>query len=137
MASIRDVMTAHVETAQLNTTIKDAARRMRELRVGSLLVEHEGRMVGIITETDMVRKAIALGLDFERETISAIMTSPLVTIAADKTPQEAHEIMADLAIRHLPVTENGKFIGVTSVRDLLVYYRAVNYGGLEAAKAAV
>jgi signal-transduction protein with cAMP-binding, CBS, and nucleotidyltransferase domain len=83
-------------------------------------VEKKGEIVGIVTETDMVRKALATGESQGNLTVEKIMTYPIRTIEAGRSTQEASDMMGTLGIRHLGVTENGQLVGIISVRDLLV-----------------
>ena len=99
---------------------------MQAEKVGSLLVERGGQIVGIVTETDIVRKAVAKGADLGKETVEAIMSAPVASIDIHRTPQDAHDMMADLGVRHLAVTDAGKIVGLLSVRDLLVYFKRVS-----------
>jgi len=82
--------------------------------------------VGIVTETDLVRKAVAKGADLVKEKVEAIMSAPVASIDIHRTPQDAHDMMADLGVRHLAVTDAGKIVGLLSVRDLLVYFKRVS-----------
>ncbi len=99
---------------------------MRDERIGSLLIETDGKLVGIVTNTDIVRKAVADNLDLTTARLESIMTSPLATIETTRYPQDAQDLMADLGIRHLVVQEAGKTAGLVSARDLIVYYKSVS-----------
>ena len=99
---------------------------MRDERIGSLLIEKDGDLVGIVTDTDIVRKAVANNLDLTKVTFESIMTSPVKTIETTRNPHDAQDLMADLGIRHLVVQEAGKTAGLVSARDLLVYYKSVS-----------
>jgi signal-transduction protein with cAMP-binding, CBS, and nucleotidyltransferase domain len=107
-------------------SVREAAKRMRDERIGSLMVEKGGQLVGIVTETDMVRRAVAGDRDLGKVTVESIMTSPIATIESMRTVQDAHDMMGDLGVRHLGVTEQGKLVGLVSVRDLLVYFKRVS-----------
>ena len=120
------MMSRTVRTIQTEATLLEAAALMRELRVGALMVEEEGRLVGIVSETDLVRKGIAEGRDVRQEKIRAIMSSPIITIDIDRPASDASDLMSEKGIRHLAVTDGGKIVGVISVRDLLRYYK--NWG---------
>ena len=99
---------------------------MKNERIGSLLVEKAGDVVGIVTDTDVVRRGVADGSDLTKIHVHTIMTSPVATIESNRTMQDAHDMMGDLSVRHLGVTEKGKLVGLVSVRDLLVYYKRVS-----------
>ena len=120
------MMNRTIRTIQKDATLLEASTRMREVRVGALMVEDDGRLVGIISETDLVRKGIAEGRDFRQEKIRAIMSSPIITIDIDRPASDASDLMSEKGIRHLAVTDGGKIVGVISVRDLLRYYK--NWG---------
>lgn len=126
MLALQETMTKNLKTIRHDTTIQETARRMKEEKVGSLLVERGGQVVAIVTETDIVRKAVTRGADLGKEKVEAIMSSPVASIEIQRTPQDAHDMMADLGVRHLAVTDKGKIVGMLSVRDLLVYFKRVS-----------
>lgn len=126
MSTLIQVMRKDLKTVQHDVSVKDAAKRMRDEKVSSLLVEKNNDLVGIITDTDVVRRAAAEGSDLAKTAVHTIMTSPVATIESLRTVQDAHDMMGDLGVRHLGVTEKGKLVGVVSVRDLLVYFKRVS-----------
>lgn len=126
MSTLAQVMRKGLKSISSDGSIREAAKRMRDERISSLFVEKSGRLVGIITDTDVVRRGVAEGADLSKATVESIMTSPIATIESMRTAQDAHDMMGDLSVRHLGVTENGKLVGVVSVRDLLVYYKRVS-----------
>jgi len=69
---------------------------------------------------------VAKGADLVKEKVEAIMSAPVASIDIHRTPQDAHDMMADLGVRHLAVTDAGKIVGLLSVRDLLVYFKRVS-----------
>ena len=102
---------------------------MREAKVGALLVSgEEGRYIGIISETDLVRKVLATEQEGSRMSVSEVMMAPIITIEIDRSAHDASDLMAERGIRHLAVTENGHIVGMLSVRDLLRYFK--NWGRL-------
>ena len=126
MSTLVQVMRKELKNVRYDVSVKDAAKRMRDEKVSSLLVEKNNELVGIITDTDVVRRAVAEGSDLMKTTVDTIMTSPIATIESLRTVQDAHDMMGDLGVRHLGVTEQGKLVGVVSVRDLLVYFKRVS-----------
>jgi len=100
-------------------TAQEAARKMDEKKIGSLMVVDEKRYVGIVTETDLVRKVIGYGMSASKIPVGVIMNTPVLDIDISRTIQEANEIMATKGVRHLAVTERGEIIGILSIRDLI------------------
>ena len=96
-----------------------AAQRMSEKRIGSLLTVEAGELVGIVTESDLVRKVLASNQDAGKIRVSAVMSSPLLSIDINRTIRDASKTMAEQGVRHLAVQENGKIVGVLSIRDLV------------------
>ena len=107
-------------TVERDTDVQTAARLMRDRRINSLLVTHGKEIIGILTDTDMVRRVVAAEVDTLTTTAEKIMSAPIVTIEGDKTVLDASDLMAQTRIRHLGVTQDGKLVGMFSVRDLLV-----------------
>ncbi|MEW6544122.1 MAG: CBS domain-containing protein [Nitrospirota bacterium] len=126
MSTINQMMQRKLKQIAHTASIREAAMRMSSERVGSLMVERKGQLVGIVTDTDIVRKAAAAGKSLDKETVESIMSSPIATIEGNRSVQDAHDMMGDLGIRHLGVTEKGNLVGLVSVRDLLVYFKRVS-----------
>jgi CBS domain-containing protein len=123
MSSVAHIMTKNPRTVGPATSVTSAAKTMRTARVGSLLVKKGKQLVGIVTDTDIVRRAVATNKNLGKMTVEKIMTSPICSIEGTRTVNDAQEMMGDLGVRHLGVTEGGVIVGVISVRDLLVYYQ--------------
>jgi len=104
-----------------DTDAQTAERIMRDRGIGSLFVTHGKEIVGILTDTDMVRRVVAAGIDTHKTTVEQIMSAPIVTIEEDKTVLDANDLMAKTHIRHLGVTQGGKLVGMISVRDIVVF----------------
>jgi len=122
------MMTRDIRAIAPDSTLADAARMMRTAKVGALMVQAEGSYVGILTETDLVRKAMAEHVDPEQEQVRRVMSTPLITIEIDRSAHDASDLMSEKGIRHLAITEDGQIVGVISVRDLLRYFK--NWGTL-------
>jgi signal-transduction protein with cAMP-binding, CBS, and nucleotidyltransferase domain len=123
MLPLRILMSREIKSIPPDTTLVDVAKRMRDERVGSLLVRRGEDYVGIISESDLVRRGIADERDLVRTTVESVMTRPIISIDVKKTADDANALMSEKAIRHLAVTENDRIIGVLSVRDLLIYFK--------------
>lgn len=113
------LMRATMETIASERTVLEAAQTMAEKRIGSLLVLEAEKIVGIVTETDLVRKVIAAGLSSSNTSVRAVMNYPLIQIDINRTVRDASRLMAEARIRHLAVTEENKVVGLLSVRDLV------------------
>jgi CBS domain-containing protein len=116
---VGDCMTMHPVTVNKSSTLKDCANLMADKHVGSLLVEEKGKIVGIVTEQDMVRKGIAKLLDPAITPIEQVMEAEVITISPDKDIFEALTTMRDYNIRHVPVIDKGKFVGFLTIKDVL------------------
>ncbi|NGZ08981.1 MAG: CBS domain-containing protein [Nitrospira sp. LK70] len=113
------LMATTFATIQSDASVLDAAQRMSEKRIGSLLTIEAGEIVGIVTERDVVRKGLAANRDAGSTPVSAVMSSPLLSIDVNRTVRDASKVMAEQGVRHLTVTEKGKIVGVLSIRDLV------------------
>ena len=119
LSVLRVLMQTTMETIASERTVLAATQTMAEKRIGSLLLLEAGDMVGIVTETDVVRKVIAAGLPARSTSVGAVMNAPLIQIDINDTAREASRLMAEKRIRHLAVTEHNKVVGLLSVRDLV------------------
>ena len=108
-------------TVERDTDAQTAARIMRDRGIGSLFVTNGKEIIGILTDTDMVRRVVATGVDMRKTTAEQIMSAPIVMMEGDKTVLDANDLMAQTHIRHLGVTQGGKLVGMISVRDLVVF----------------
>ncbi|RMH34921.1 MAG: CBS domain-containing protein [Nitrospirae bacterium] len=102
-------------------TVRVAAQLMRDRDIGSVFVTSKGEVIGIVTDTDLVRRVVAAGVDPAQTTVEKVMSAPVISIEGDRTLLDANDLMAREHVRHLGVTANGKLIGMISVRDLVVF----------------
>ena len=122
---VADVMTPASVTDSPADTIRSAAERMRRQQTGSLVVMDGDRMVGIITERDVL-KAVAQGADVERTTVGQYMTREVVTTHPDEALRDAARTMAAHWIRHLPVAADSRIVGMLSMRDVTGVFAALS-----------
>ena len=108
-------------TVERDTSAQAAARIMRDRGIGSLFVTNQKDIIGILTDTDMMRRVVASGSDYNKTTVEQIMSAPILTIEENKTLLDANDLMAQAHVRHLGVTRDGKLVGMISVRDLVVF----------------
>ena len=97
----------------------DALKLMAEKNVGALLVMDAGRLTGIITERDYARKVILKGKSSLETPVREVMTDAVLCVHPDQSVEECMALMTDKRIRHLPVMDGGKLIGVLSIGDLV------------------
>lgn len=118
-ALVEDYMSHEVRSIHRGATIKQAGQQLQKHKVGSLIVDDGSRYIGIITDSDLSRKAVAKGMDPNTATVASCMSRSIVTIEEDEPLSAAMLVMKKQGIRHLPVTADGTIIGVLSVADLL------------------
>lgn len=123
MSTVAQIMTKHPKSVGPSTSILSAAKTMRRLRVGSLFVKKGRQIVGIVTDTDIVRRGVALSKPLGKLTVEKIVTRAVCTIEGTRPVDDAQDMMGDLGVRHLGVTRDGEIVGVVSVRDLLMHYK--------------
>ena len=113
---VSDVMTEAAVTDRPDESLDQAAKRMWEQQTGSILLVDGDRLLGILTERDVLR-AVAEGRELSTP-VSEVMSKDLVTVDPSTTLRDAARIMADRWIRHLPVIDHDRLVGVVSQRDL-------------------
>ena len=123
MSTVSMIMSKNPKTVGPGLSIASAAKKMQVARVGSLFVKKGKRLVGVVTDTDIVRRAVASNKSLGKLTVEKIMTTPICTIDGSRPVDDAQDMMADLGVRHLAVTQAGEIVGVVSVRDVLMFYK--------------
>ncbi len=119
MVRVGQLMSGDLVMVEAATTITQAARLMTARRIGSLFVRRHGEIVGIVTEPDIIRKAIGQGLDLRTTSVGEIMSAPVVSIDERRPITEAADLMQTHRTRHLGVRKGERLVGVVSVRDFL------------------
>jgi CBS domain-containing protein len=117
--NIRDVMTHNPRTVSPQDSIQNAARIMRDEDTGVVPVVDNGKPVGVITDRDIVVRAVAEGGQLNRP-VRDIVTSELVAATPDMSLSEATQLMSAHQIRRLPVVENNRLVGIVSIGDIAV-----------------
>lgn len=109
-----------IYSVAVDATLEDAARELDHRRVGALVaLDEAGRLAGVLSERDIVRHIARAGCSALALKVADCMTRAVVTIAPEQCAQEALERMTDRRIRHLPVVEDGRLLGVLSIGDLV------------------
>jgi CBS domain-containing protein len=124
MPSVHDILDKkgrEVVTVDAAATVLQAARRMNERGIGGLVVVEGGRLVGIFTERDVLRRVVAEGRDPARTAVREVMTAPVLRCRPDAPLEECRAMMTDRRIRHLPVVEQDELRGIITTGDLLAH----------------
>jgi CBS domain-containing protein len=116
--NIRDVMTSNPRTVSPEDTIQNAARIMRDEDTGVVPVVDNGRAVGVVTDRDIVIRAVADGQ--LNRAVRDIVSGDVITATPDMSTNEAAELMSEHQVRRLPVVENERLVGIVSIGDLAV-----------------
>jgi CBS domain-containing protein len=122
MISIRQLLEgkeSEVWSTSPEASVYEALQLLAEKNIGALLVLQDGELVGVVSERDYARKVALHGKTSMKTPIKDIMTEEVVTVESDRTVEEAMAIMTDKHIRHLPVLEGEKIVGVVSIGDLV------------------
>jgi CBS domain-containing protein len=109
-------------TFERSTTVRDAANAMAQRRIGAVPVVEDGKLIGIFTERDVITRVVAPGRDPNTTPLGEVMTPTPDTVKSSDSVVHALEMMNTRRYRHLPVVDQGKLIGIVSIRDL---YRSV------------
>lgn len=123
MKIVRDILRAKgdqpVWTVEPGATVYDALSLMAEKNIGAVLVVEAGNLVGILSERDYARKVILKGRMSKDTPVRDIMTETVATVTPYRTVEECMALMTDKRIRHLPVFDEGRLIGVVSIGDVV------------------
>src|SRR5512139_555059 len=124
---LREVMNRRLTTIGLEATVAKAAKTMCQEEVGSVIIVGDSKPIGIVTEEDIACKVVAKDLKPSTVHVNKIMSTPLITVSADKTVGDAATMMVKNKVRRLPVIDaKNKVIGMVTVRDLLAVSNELN-----------
>ncbi|HUV84186.1 MAG TPA: CBS domain-containing protein [Methanosarcinales archaeon] len=116
---IKEIMTTDVRSISANDSISEAANIMKQLDVGAVPVTNNNLLVGIITDRDLILRAVAEGKNPD-ERVSTVMTKDITTVTPDMDVHEVADLMASKQIRRVPIVENGRLVGIVSIGDMAV-----------------
>jgi CBS domain-containing protein len=118
--TVEEIMTRDTRTVNADDAFVDAARVMRDSDIGDVVVMDEGQVTAIVTDRDIVVRGIAEGRDPESTSVREVCTTGVQTIDPSANVDEAVQLMREHDIRRLPVTKNGRPVGILSLGDLAV-----------------
>ena len=124
MEQVSDVLKGKARTLLTiasDASVYDMVKQMVDANVGSLLVTVGGRIEGIVTERDYLRRVTLEGRTDKDTPVSEIMTSPLIVVTPETPVDECMAIMTDRRIRHMPVVEDGEVVALVSIGDLVKF----------------
>ena len=119
MTHIRDVMTANPKSCSSNASITEAARAMSSEDVGPIPVVEGDRLVGLLTDRDIVVRVVAEGRDPQSTTVGEVASSDLATVSPDENLDRALQLLAERQVRRLPVVEGEKLVGIVAQADIV------------------
>ncbi len=112
-------MSRNVVSIDSESTVKSAASMMTRHGIGSLVVTEQGKPVGIITETDLLSRVLALGKDAESTRVKTVMSKPLIWGSAYMDFIEAAKLMVSREVKKLPIIHSGQLVGILTVTDVI------------------
>ena len=118
--TVNEIMTHDPRTVAPSDTLVDAARVMRDADVGDVLVVEDGRLAGIITDRDIVVRAVADGRDPSSVAVRDVWTADPKTLSPDQSEDDAIRLMREWDVRRAPVVQDGRPVGIVSLGDIAV-----------------
>ena len=118
--NIREVMTGSPVCLSPQTTLTEAAQQMDDHDIGDVLVVEDDQLRGLVTDRDIVVRAVAKGRDPKSTTLAEVCTADVATVEPDEQVSRAVDIMREHAVRRLPVVEGGRPVGIVSIGDIAI-----------------
>jgi len=122
MLTVNDILKNKVHyifSVEPGITVYEAVREMGEKNIGALLVMEDGQLKGILSERDYARKVVLKGRKSRETPVSDIMTEKVITVSPTDSVEHCMSTMSEKKIRHLPVTDNNKVVGIISIGDVV------------------
>ena len=128
MDQVKVYMEPNILSIKPEMSVLEAAKLMSEKKVGSVFVKEDEKFIGIFTETELLRKVVALEFPPEEMSVSNVMNKSIITIDGESSMISAFILIQKEKIRHLAVTEGKEIVGVLSIKDIANYY-VEKFGG--------
>jgi CBS domain-containing protein len=112
----------NIHSVPSSSSVAEAVEAMNRHRVGSILVVDQGRLTGIFTERDVLRRIVGQGLDPWTTEVAGVMTSGVITISPEASIEDAALLFTEKRCRHLPVVDDGRLVGTISIGDVTRWY---------------
>jgi len=115
---VKEAMKTNLAIVEPDTTVLEAAKLMKKRKIGNVIVVEKKQPIGILTESDILKKVVAEGKNAKDVTVKTVMSTPIIVTEAYITLEEAINTMGKCSIRRLPVIEDGKLIGIITQKDI-------------------
>ncbi len=123
---VSEKMTKDPVTVKASATAKEVAEMMRKENIGTVLVEENGRLKGIVTDRQIATKVVAAGKDPAKTRVSEVMTENPVTGSPDMEMEDVTKIMGEMGYRRIPIVEGERLVGIISAADIVEHARTCN-----------
>ncbi|GGX72548.1 CBS domain-containing protein [Streptomyces anandii] len=117
---VRDIMTSHLVTVEPQTSVTTVAQKMRDEDIGVVLVTEGEELRGLVSDRDLVVRALAEGGDPEQRTVASACSGDLFTVTPDEDLDQAVRLMREHSVRRVPVVDHGHAVGIVSLGDLAI-----------------
>jgi CBS domain-containing protein len=128
--SVRETMTGNPRSIGTSASVVEAARLMREQRIGSLPITDEERLVGMITDRDITMRVVAEAADASVTSVGDVFSRDVISVEPDEDLEKALQLMARHQVRRLPVVENGRLVGIVAQADIALAENELKTGAL-------
>jgi len=118
LLKVKDVMVTDLVVVDANTSVREAVKRMNDFGIGCLPVMDSGKVAGIMTERDILRRVVAEGKNPDNTLVKDIMSKPLIVVDPETSLEDAVELMIEKKIKKLPVMKDDKLVGLVTFTDI-------------------